>query len=38
MDREGSNIERCLKWGGRIVKESLLKQPKKGVGKDRTCS
>ena len=31
----GGNTERCLKWGGGVIKESLMKQFKRRVGKGR---
>ena len=38
-DRDGGNNERCLKWGDGvgIIKESLQKLLKMGMGKGNNC-
>ena len=42
VDGEGSNSERCLKWGsggwGGVIKESFRKHLNIGVDKGKFCS
>ena len=41
VDGEGGSSERCLKWGGGgwgVIKGSLQKHLKIGVGKGKSCS
>ena len=38
VDGEGGSSERCLKWGGGVIKGSFQKHLKTGVGKGKSCS
>ena len=37
VDGEGGSSERCLKWGGGVMKGSFLNILKQGVGKGQSC-
>ena len=36
-DGEGSSSERCLKWGGGVIKGSFQKRRKTEVGEGKSC-
>ena len=37
MDGVGDSSERCLKWGGGVIKGSFQNILKQGVGKGKSC-